>query len=453
LTEPAPILDAAVPTDVTVRHVGRSRLVFRVYGFAAVLTIAIMAALIVLPRYTRAPSYLEPHAALAQYLIDRWSLKVKNPQDLDAVMARIEPRLRGKLSLFDASGHLLRTNNTPAMDPPTAAERRDLKTSKWSLDVGRIVLRSDDGSLIGVYAPDRLGFPWSYVLPLGAFILFLVGLASVWFARRLARPLDRLAQAARRFGKGDTFARANLELRDEVGDVGRAFDDMADRTANVLRSQRQLMGDVSHELRTPLARIRVALELAIEDPAAAKDVLTDVGTDLDEIDQLIRDILTTARLDGDHIQLAVEATSVAELASCATRRFTSRHPKRKLECTQGDDRAIQCDAVLLRRALDNLLDNAAKYSESDTPVSFAIEPTGDKIAFQIVDRGIGMSAKQLDLAFTPFWRADDSRARKTGGVGLGLALARRIARAHGGDVTLSSQPGKGTTARLEVPLS
>jgi two-component system OmpR family sensor kinase len=455
LTEPAPILDAipAVAPPQMVRHAGRSRLVFRVYGFVAVLTIVVMTALIVLPRYTRSPSYLEPHAALAQYLIDRWSLKMKDPKDLDAVMSRIEPRLRGKLSLFDAAGHLLRTNNTPAMDPPTAAERKELRTSKWSLDVGRIVLRSDDGSLIGVYAPDRLGFPWSYVMPLGACILVLVGLASIWFSRRLARPLDRLAQAARRFGSGDTAARADLELRDEVGDVGRAFDDMADRTANVLRSQRQLMGDVSHELRTPLARIRVALELAIEDPAAAKDVLTDVGADLDEIDQLIRDILTTARLDGDHIQLAVEATSVAELANRATRRFTARNPKRKLEHTQDDDRAIQCDAVLLRRALDNLLDNAAKYSETDTGVSFAVRATDEKIVFEIVDRGIGMSAKQLDLAFTPFWRADDSRTRKTGGVGLGLALARRIARAHGGDVTLSSQPGKGTTARLEVPLS
>jgi two-component system OmpR family sensor kinase len=250
-------------------------------------------------------------------------------------------------------------------------------------------------------------------------------------------------------------------LADEVGDVGRAFDEMADRTATVLRSQRQLMGDVSHELRTPLARIRVALELAAEDPVAAGDVLSDVGTDLDEIDQLIGDILTTARLDGDHAKIDREATSVTELADRATRRFQARHPRRTLERSQSDDRAIQCDPLLLRRAIDNLLDNAAKYSDADTPVTLAIQANGTdgkngtgvtSVAFEIVDRGIGMSAAQLDLAFTPFWRADDSRTRKTGGVGLGLALARRIARAHGGDVTLSSRPGQGTTARLEVPL-
>jgi signal transduction histidine kinase len=433
----------------------RRRLVYRVYGFAAVLAIAIMAALLILPRYTRAPRYLEPHAALFQYLIERWSLRSRS--ELDTVMARVEPRLRGKLSLYDAGGHLLRTNTEPPLDAPTESEQRALRSEKWSLDLGRIVARSDDGSMMGVYAPDRMSFPWSYVIPLGAMILVLVGVASVWFARRLARPLDQLVTAARRFGAGDTAARVNLTRADEVGDAGRAFDEMADRTAAVLHSQRQLMGDVSHELRTPLARIRVALELAAEDPVAATDVLADVGADLDEIDQLIGDILTTARLDGGHVKIDHEATSIGELVDRATRRFVSCHPGRTLERTPDDahagDRPIRCDPVLLRRALDNLLDNAAKYSDAGTPVKLAVQPNGTSIAFEIVDRGIGMSPAELDRAFTPFWRADGSRTRKTGGVGLGLALARRIARAHGGDVTLASHPGQGTTARLEVPLS
>lgn len=443
--------DALVPGGPSRGRPPRRRLVYRVYGFVAALAIAIMAAFLILPRYTRSPRYLEPHAALAQYLIDRWS--TKNPHELDSAWARIEPRLRGKLSLYDASGKLLRTTVVPALDPPTDAEKRGMRSEKWSLDWDRIVLRSDDSSMVGVYAPNRAGFPWSYVLPLGAVILALVGIASVWFSRRLARPLELLATAARRFGAGDTTARASLHRADEVGDVGRAFDEMADRTAAVLRSQRQLMGDVSHELRTPLARIRVALELASEDPVAAGDVLSDVGVDLDEIDQLIGDILTTARLDGDHAKIDRDATSITELADRASRRFAARHPRRVLERSPSEDRAIACDPLLLRRAIDNLLDNAVKYSEADTPVTLNVQPTGRSVAFEIVDRGIGMSAADLDQAFTPFWRADDSRTRKTGGVGLGLALARRIARAHGGDVTLASRPGEGTTARLEVPLT
>src|SRR6185503_8641540 len=122
---------------------------------------------------------------------------------------------------------------------------------------------------------------------------------------------------------------------------------------------------------------------AAEDPAAAKDVLADVGTDLDEIDQLIGDILTTARLDGDHVKIDREPTSLVELAERASRRFAAKHPRRTLERELGEDRAIACDPLLLRRALDNLLDNAAKYSESTTPVTLAIQPNGKMVAFEI----------------------------------------------------------------------
>src|SRR5262245_3508182 len=231
--------------------------------------------------------------------------------------------------------------------------------------------------MIGVYSPNRPGFPWGYVLPMGAAILIVVGAASVWFSRRLARPLEELASAARRFGAGDTSARAALDRADELGDVGRAFDEMADRTAAVMAAQRQLMADVSHELRTPLSRIRVALELAAEDPVAAKDVLVDVGADLDEIDQLMGDILTTARLDTDHARIDRRPARLRDLTDEAARWFAARHPGRTLDLAidralEGD-REIECDPLLLRRALDNLLDNAAKYSDAGTPVRFRVD--------------------------------------------------------------------------------
>src|SRR5690606_15318359 len=236
----------------------------------------------------------------------------------------------------------------------------------------RIVVRSDDGKTIGVYVPERPGTPWAFFLPLGAGVLLVVGLATLWFSRRLVTPLGRLADAARRFGAGETDARAKLHRDAALGDVGRAFDDMAARTAALISSQRQLMADVSHELRTPLARIRVALELAAEDPVAAKDVLADVGADLDEIDRLIEDILTTSRLDlGAPVKR--EMTSVGELADRAAARFNARYPGRTLEKIVDDsERAIECDPVLLRRALDNLLDNAAKYSDASAPVKLEV---------------------------------------------------------------------------------
>ena len=429
----------------------RRKIAMRLYLLTAAMVVTTMAALLVLPRFVSSPRYLEPQAALVQNMVDWLARNQHDPARFDAAMARVSARLHGELTLYDPAGHIVRST-AAVVDGPTATERDTLRgEAKWALAYHRIVVRSDDRSMIGVYLPAFPGFPWAFILPLCASVLAVAGAATLWFSRRLVRPLGKLADAARRFGGGHTEARAELRRDDELGDLGRAFDDMADRTSSLITAQRQLMADVSHELRTPLARIRVALELAAEDPGAAKELLTEVGGDLDEIDQLIADILTTARLDAEP-QLARHPTAVGDVADQAADRFCTRHPGRSLERTgEPAERAIECDPALLRRALDNLLDNAAKYS--DAPVTLAVRPNGTAVAFEVVDRGIGMSAEELERAGTPFWRADGSRARKTGGVGLGLALARRIARAHGGDVTLASQPGRGTTARLEIPFA
>jgi len=430
--------------------VSRRKLAVRMYAFTAAIAIVTMAALLILPRFVGSPRYLEPQAALVQNMVDRFSERIHtNPAKLDEIIARLTQRMHGTLTLFDTQGHVLRSTAAP-LSFATTSELDDLHAGKWALRYHRIVVRSDDGSMIGVYEPAYPGFPWGFVLPLGAGVLIVVGGATLWFSRRLVRPIGELADAANKFGGGDTSARAQLRRDDELGDLGKAFDGMADRTSALISSQRQLMADVSHELRTPLARIRVALELAAEDPGAAKDVLADVGCDLDEIDQLIEDILTTARLDAEPA-ITRQRALVGDLADRAAMRFSARHPDRPLERSiDGADKPLECDPVLLRRALDNLLDNAAKYS--DAPVKLEVHPNGKAVAFEVVDKGIGMTAEELARAGTPFWRADGSRARKTGGVGLGLALARRIARAHGGDVTLASVPGRGTTARLEIPL-
>ncbi len=233
----------------------RRKLVVRVYALTAAIAVSVMVALLLLPRFVGSPRYLEPQAALVQNMVDRLSLRDSAKQA--EVIDRLAKRLRGRLTLYDAQGHLVRSTAEP-LDAPTDVELATLANDKWSLAWHRIVVRSDDGALLGVYVPDAPGFPWGFVLPLGAGVLVVVGAASLWFSRRLVRPLGDLAEAARQFGAGNTAARADLHREDELGDVGRAFDDMADRTAALIASQRQLMADVSHELRTPLARMTSA---------------------------------------------------------------------------------------------------------------------------------------------------------------------------------------------------
>ncbi|MFY0528624.1 sensor histidine kinase [Archangium gephyra] len=137
----------------------------------------------------------------------------------------------------------------------------------------------------------------------------------------------------------------------------------------------------------------------------------------------------------------------------AAARFRSTHPAHRLEVhvDAGTMPVLEADPVLLRRALDNLLDNAGKYSEPQSTVRLLARPLEHGLQVEVRDEGIGIEAKDLPHLFTPFFRSDRSRARKTGGVGLGLALARRIVVAHGGTLTLESQPDQGTTVRVTLP--
>jgi signal transduction histidine kinase len=242
-----------------------------------------------------------------------------------------------------------------------------------------------------------------------------------------------------------------------VGELGRAFDDMAERLERLVTGERELLANVSHELRTPLARIRVALELAAEgDLERARRYLAEIAVDLDELDRLVEDVLTTARLDaaaGDAARaisrLPVDPTAVVAEAAA---RFREGHPGRTLELSIPDALpAVEGDAALLRRLLAILLDNAAKYSEAPAPVSLAALADAEGLRVEVRDRGIGIDPADLPRLFTPFFRTDRSRARGTGGTGLGLALARRIAGAHGGTIEVESKPGEGATFRVRLP--
>jgi signal transduction histidine kinase len=149
----------------------------------------------------------------------------------------------------------------------------------------------------------------------------------------------------------------------------------------------------------------------------------------------------------------MQAVSTANLVEESVVRFRSAHPERKLLTNVSDQLPeIDADPVLLRRVVDNLLDNARKYSEPNEPVTLSSHVENNSILIEVRDRGIGMGPEDLRNVFTPFFRSDRSRARGTGGVGLGLALAKRVAEAHGGKLNLESMAGLGTVARLSVPI-
>jgi signal transduction histidine kinase len=297
---------------------------------------------------------------------------------------------------------------------------------------------------------------------LAIFRVFLVSVAvaivlSVFFAGTVARPLRALAGEARALvdGRGRLRGRFRGSLRrDEIGELARAFDEMADRLQRLVEGQRELLANVSHELRTPLARLRVTLGLAAEsEPAEAARRLKEAEADLEELERLVGDVLAAARLDATGgFGLRREPLEAAELLERAAARFRRLHPQRVLELDAASGALrLDADPRLLDRVLDNLLDNAAKYSDSSSAIELSLAEAEGGAAIAVRDRGIGIAAADLERVFTPFFRGDRSRARDTGGAGLGLALSRRIVAAHGGRIALESRPGEGTTVRVLLP--
>jgi signal transduction histidine kinase len=280
-------------------------------------------------------------------------------------------------------------------------------------------------------------------------ILVVVALVTIPTARRISRPLERLTSAARRLGGGDLStrvpvagpARAPWQHRrrhDELAELTRAFNEMADRMERLVRGQRELLANVSHELRSPLTRIRMALEL-LPPEAASEARLRGVEADLADLERLIDDVLTAARLDEAGLPARLDALDArGVLADVAER---ARHDPlvdgRTIRVVDGPPIPLTADGALLRRAVWNLVENAAKYGAP--PITLAAERVGDRVTLSIADEGPGIPAAEREQVFTPFYRGDRARTPDGAhGVGLGLTLARRIAEVHGGSIAVEA---------------
>ncbi|MFS8071568.1 MAG: ATP-binding protein, partial [Byssovorax sp.] len=255
-------------------------------------------------------------------------------------------------------------------------------------------------------------------------------------------------------------ARAPEDRRDEIGDVARAFNEMAARIEALRRSEKELLANVSHELRTPLARIRVVVELAEdEEPKAARAYFQEIVEDLTEIERMIDDIIAVARLDFAEASagspypapaLRFAPAHVGELVRAVVQRLGATPADVALEIDADAPTTIECDATLVRRVVANLLQNAA-FHGGGSAIEVHVGSAKDGVEIVVRDHGAGIPAADVARVFDAFFRADASRTRSTGGVGLGLTLSKRIVDAHGGSIALASELGRGTEVRVILP--
>jgi two-component system OmpR family sensor kinase len=447
------------------------RLILRIYLVTLAQFLAVALTFYVVRIYLLRPP---PHdfgpGKWEAYVLRQLAAERDDPAALARHLDRVRKELDLRLTLYAANGELLASSH-PTVPPPLAplklAELRaqHFIHTKGSEDRrGTVSVAVEENGQLVAYGMVDHGHPpprFLAVVPLvilGAILVFVL-IGSVLFARALAHPLSRIAEVARSFGKGQLDARLGFRRKDEFGDVAHAFDEMAGRVTHLLRGQRELLANVSHELRTPLSRIRVALDLAAEgDPQTAQEMLADITEDWGDLERLVEDVLAAARLElGPESPSAPllrrERLELAPLFDKAVSRFRLLHPGHQLtvEATESLP-SLEGDASMLRRVLDNLLDNASKYSEPGSAVTLRASHDARHLSIAVADHGIGIEASDLPNLFTPFFRTDRSRARTTGGVGLGLALARRIVQAHGGTIDASSRVGEGTVVQFRLPL-
>jgi signal transduction histidine kinase len=297
-----------------------------------------------------------------------------------------------------------------------------------------------DGQRITFAVTGVPSFGGGYVLPifLGSLLCVAI-LIAFWTARRLARPIREFAGAAERLGVDLTAPPLAVRGPQELRTAIKAFNRMQDRLRRFLEDRTQMLAAISHDLRAPLARLRLRAELVSDGEQQRK-----MFDDLEAMNAMIDSTLAFARDDARReprrlVDLGALVGDVCEDVGDAGGTALYRGPR---------DVDIMCRPSDIRRVITNLVDNAVKYGGS---ARVDILRENERVVIAIDDDGPGIPPQELERVFAPFYRLDPSRNPGKAGVGLGLSVARTIAREHGGEVTLANRDGGGLGVRVELP--
>jgi two-component system, OmpR family, sensor kinase len=459
--------------EASVNSVGGTRSRFqlgifgRVYAFSLVLAAIAVAACMMVGQYFIESNMKDQVHSLARWMVEE-TFDVADKAAREPVLRRLYEQGRVRMTLYDADGAMLGAAG-PMFALPGEAQLAELRRA------GEQGFAGDEAKLSLAILRDGVLRGYGFVAPADPFSIFVswqqvllvlgtIALVAWPLALSLLGPVRALSETMQRFGAGDLSARVARPGGDEIGELARGFNRLADRVRELLQSEKMLLASVSHELRTPLQRVRLALELAT-DTGVATDAegrkmdgpyLSSVSADLDELDQLLADILVVARLDPARTAsdglLAKQPVPPDELIAECVERFQAAHPERTLSWLEGPPLA-QCemDPRFVRRALLNLLENAARYSPRSEPIEIAAWCSFQELVVEVRDRGPGVPPELQGRIFEPFFQGDSARGSSSGS-GLGLSIVQRIAEAHSGKVSVDSSSA-GSTFRIQLPLA
>jgi two-component system sensor histidine kinase CpxA len=366
--------------------------------------------------------------------------------------------------LFDDAGHPLAGEFCPEFRVMGArVARGEPSDSDMQHGLARMAVQiRGPGGRTYIYASELLAGPralageHSSMLPLRIALALLVSGAICYFLTRyLTAPILRLRSVAQQITAGQLSVRAEprMELRrDELGDLVRDFNRMADKTEHLISSQRQLLYDVSHEFRSPLARMNVALDLLrgrVRDDSA----LNRIEIDLQRLNEMIGRLLTVAKLEANSALQTPVRVDLSELVSSVVSDadFEAQERGSHVDFVQTANLAVTGDPNLLRSAIENVLRNAVRFTRTGTAAEVVLRANGATNAHEAIicirDHGPGVPEQELPNIFRPFYRMTGN----SGGVGLGLAITERVIRLHGGRIQAMNDPDGGLRVELILP--
>lgn len=305
-----------------------------------------------------------------------------------------------------------------------------------------VEIQLSDGDVMDVLVPHvrlTFGSSFAYVLAQLGLALVLFGLA-IWFMRRELVPIEHLGVAADALGKGrDVPDFAFSGGTREVRNAATAFHTMRIRLRRSIQQRTEMLAGVSHDLRTPLTRMKLSLALLPDSPETRE-----LSDDVDDMQRMIEGYLAFARGEGDEEPVMSDLSELLEDVAAG-----ARHGKASLELSWKGDMNVELRPIAIKRCLTNIVSNAQRYASE-----IRIEAVRGRTSVEITvdDNGPGIPPENYEDVFRPFLRLDQSRNAATGGVGLGLSIARDVARSHGGDVTLAVSPLGGLRVIVRIPL-
>lgn len=302
---------------------------------------------------------------------------------------------------------------------------------------------------------------WTLAVILSMGLPCAIGLAiggGYFLAGRVLAPVGAMAETARMITAESLAARLPVDNpRDEFGQLAGVFNDTLSRLDEAFEQLRRFTADASHELRTPLTALRSVGEVALHrslNVAAYREVIGSMLEEVDRLTRLVENLLTLTRAESGRVQLAREVVDLSGLAASVSDglRVLTEDKEQTLSLESGARITVECDPVILRQGLINLLHNAIKYTPAKGAIRVVVRKTASgAAAIEVQDTGPGIPAAHRERIFERFYRVDGGRSRDSGGVGLGLAIARWAVEANGGRIELESEEGRGSLFRIVLP--